>query len=291
MKYYKLTLIILTFLFMKTQVAYAQNFLSGFIKVESGKLYYEIAGAGDNIILIHDGLVHHEVWDAQFVFFSQNYSVIRYDRRGYGKSPISDTAFSSEEDLYKVFLQLKIESAILFGISAGGALAIDFTLKYPKKVRAMVLAGAVVSGYPITPYTFSRGGRINLNDIINDQEKMIQYFGWDDPYEVYPGNIKAKERLLELLKKYPENVDLISKRKFEKKPEREAFGNLAEIKVPVLILTGEFDIPDVHAHAGVIEAGIENSKRAIVMKSGHLIPLEQPEIFNELSLEFLKKLK
>ena len=69
-----------------------------------------------------------------------------------------------------------------------------------------------------------------------------------------------------------------------------AVRSLSEIKVPALILVGEFDIPDVHAHAGVINAGIGNSKREIIPRSGHLIPIEQPVLFNEAIMKFLNKL-
>ena len=75
---------------------------------------------------------------------------------------------------------------------------------------------------------------------------------------------------------------------FLKPPDRPAAKFLSEIKVPALILVGEYDIPDVHSHAGVIEFGIPNAKREIIMNSGHLIPLEQPEVFNASVMKFLK---
>lgn len=198
--------------------------------------------------------------------------------------------YSHVEDLFQVFKQLKIDKAVIMGISAGGALTIDFTLKYPEKVKTLVLVGAVVSGYNFSPFVYSRGGRINLSEIKDNREKMIQYFGWDDPYEIYKENIDAKKRMLQLLKKYPDNVDYTNRGKYEKPLDREALGHLNEIKVPMPILTGEYDIPDVHANAGVIETNIKNSKRVIVMKSPHLIPLEQPDVFNKLCAEFLNGL-
>ena len=67
-----------------------------------------------------------------------------------------------------------------------------------------------------------------------------------------------------------------------------AYRRLNEINIPVLILCGEFDIRDVHAHAGAINAGISNSRRIIIPKSGHLIPMEQPDLFNETVANFLK---
>jgi pimeloyl-ACP methyl ester carboxylesterase len=64
---------------------------------------------------------------------------------------------------------------------------------------------------------------------------------------------------------------------------------LDEIQVPTLIVVGEYDIPDVHAHAGVIEAGIPGSKRVIVNNAAHHVPTEQPEILNELILKFIQE--
>jgi tetratricopeptide (TPR) repeat protein len=65
--------------------------------------------------------------------------------------------------------------------------------------------------------------------------------------------------------------------------------SLGEIRVPVLIVVGEFDIPDCHAHAGALQAGIEGSERIVVSNAGHLVPLEQPGIFNEIVLTFLRE--
>jgi tetratricopeptide (TPR) repeat protein len=54
-----------------------------------------------------------------------------------------------------------------------------------------------------------------------------------------------------------------------------------------LIVDGEFDIPDVFVHAGAIESGIPFSQKIIIRNAGHLVPLEQPEVFNEQVLKFL----
>ncbi len=263
---------------------------SGYINVEGGKLFYEIAGEGEYIVLLHDGILHHEIWDAQFPVLAENYRVVRYDRRGYGKSFSPQAPFSHIDDLNQLFIQLKIDKATLFGMSAGGGIAIDFTLQYPEKVNGLVLVGAVVSGYGFSAHFFTRGGHINSLLEYLEPQKFIKYFGWEDPYEVYPENLKAKEKFLRLLEANPLNVTG-ALGYFVKPLERAAVKYLHEIKVPVLILVGEYDIPDVHAHSGVIEAGIPNAKREIIFKAGHLIPLEQPEAFNASVLIFLKSLE
>ena len=133
---------------------------SGYINVDGGKLFYEIAGEGENIVLLHDGMVHREIWDEQFPVLAKNYRVVRYDRRTYGKSSDPQAPYSDIEDLNQLFIQLKIDKAIIFGMSSGGGLAIDFTLKYPAKVSALVLVGAVVSGYGYSPHMITRGGHM-----------------------------------------------------------------------------------------------------------------------------------
>jgi 3-oxoadipate enol-lactonase len=260
---------------------------SGFVEVENGKIYYERAGQGETIVLIHDGLVHHVIWEEQFPVFSKNYDVVRYDRRGYGRSPQPEKPYSNIEDLHQLFHQLNIDKAIVMGMSAGGGLAIDFTLAHPNRVASLVLVGAVVSGFTYTDHFFSRGGHLHPSTW-NDPDAFRRYWYTDDPYEIAPQNTAVKERVRQIIEANPHDADL-SKNRLILRPERPALGRLHEIKVPALIVVGEHDIPDVHAHAGAIEAGIPNARRIIISGAGHLVPLEQPEAFNEQVLQFLKE--
>ena len=59
---------------------------SGYAEVNGTKLYYEMAGKGRALVLIHGGAVDRRAWDDQFPEFSQHYRTIRYDTRGSGKS-------------------------------------------------------------------------------------------------------------------------------------------------------------------------------------------------------------
>jgi 3-oxoadipate enol-lactonase len=256
---------------------------TGYVLVDGGKLFYELAGTGKNIVLLHDGMVNREIWDEQFPLLAKTYRVIRYDRRGYGKSSDPEIKYSHITDLNQLFIQLKIDKAIIFGMSSGGRLAIDFTLTYPEKVTGLVLVGAVVSGFGYTSHMDTRGGHFNPQKY-SDPLKVHEYFIMDDPYEIYSENTVAKEKVMKLL------PNLARQNSVPTQPAgKVAIRSLTEIKVPALILVGEYDIPDVHAHAGVINAGISNSKRVIIPRSGHLIPIEQPALFNEAIMTFLSK--
>jgi len=262
---------------------------TGYLEVPDGKLYYEVAGEGDWIVLVHDGNLHSVTWDDQFPVFSKNYKVVRYDRRGYGKSTYPEKPYSNIEDLAEVFRQLNIEKATLMGMSAGGGLVIDFSLEHPDRVTGLVLVGAVVSGYGYSDHMRTRGGHLSP-DVLSDPAKLADYMCHKDPYTFYEGNQEAKKRGYDYLMSSLQNYRM-DKFNLLKGPKRPALPNLGEIKVPALIIVGESDIPDCHAHAGAIEVGIAGSKRVIISKAGHIVPLEQPTIFNEIVLTFLRENK
>jgi len=257
---------------------------TGYVLVDGGKLFYELSGTGENIVLLHDGMVNREIWDEQFPLLAKSYRVVRYDRRGYGKSSDPEMKYSHIEDLNRLFVQLNIDRAVIFGMSSGGRLAIDFALTYPEKVEGLVLVGAVVSGFGYTSHMLTRGGHFDPQKF-TDPVKVHEYYIKDDLYEIYSENTSAKEKVMKLLPNLGRENRVPTQ-----PPAKVAVRSLSEIKVPALILVGEYDIPDVHAHAGVINAGIANSKREIIPRSGHLIPIEQPALFNEAILSFLNKL-
>jgi len=259
---------------------------SGYLDVDGGRLYYEEVGSGECIVLVHDGLLHHATWDGQFDEFARTHRVVRYDRRGYGKSDFPTSSYSNVADLLKVFDQLGIEQAWLIGMSAGGGLSIDFTLAHPERVIGLVLAGAVVRGFDYTPHFYTRGGRLT-REVLNDPVALRAFFSETDPYTVVPAHTVARERVKSILAAYPQNADL-SKHNLEA-PLPSAVERLGEIQKPTLIMVGEHDIPDVHAHAGAIDAGIPGARRVVISDAGHLVPLEQPEAFNAEVRAFLRE--
>lgn len=263
----------------------AQMESSGYIDSGGAKIFYESGGEGPVMIFLHDGLVHREIWEYQFPFFSENHRVIRYDRRGYGKSSEAAGAFSNIQDLNNLYAQLKIERACLIAMSSGGALAIDFTLRYPEKVSSLILVGAVVGGFSYTQHFYTRGG--HLPPDLKTAEERALYYAKDDPYEIFRENKAAQEKVVQFVKNNPRRGHGSAA---GPRPAKPAYLRLNEIEVPTLILVGEFDIPDVHAHAGAIQAGMANAKRDIISNSGHLIPIEQPELFNEAVAKFLNAL-
>jgi pimeloyl-ACP methyl ester carboxylesterase len=257
----------------------------GFIEVDGGQLYYEVAGAGETIIMVHDGLLHRETWNLQFDDLAKDHRVIRYDRRGYGKSPAPEEPFSAVEDLDEVFEALGVKQAMLIGMSAGARLAVDYTLAYPRKVSALILVGPVVSGMDFTNHFYDRGGRIT-QEITSDRAVWRNYYVQDDPYTITLGHDTARELAQKMLDANPHNFAAVNNQ-LARQPDQPALGRLSEITVPTLILVGEHDIADVHAHTGALETGIPGAQRVIIRDAAHLIPLDQPEPFLAAVRDFM----
>ena len=254
-----------------------------FVDVEAGKLYYEECGTGpEATVLIHDGIAHSAVWDDVWPAFCKRFHTIRYDRRGFGRTPASTTFYTETEDLATLLRNRKVSHAILVGSSHGGELSIDFTLQYPSLVRQLVLVGAVVSGLPYTDHFLNRG-LINSQPFEKDDVKGGLANWSKDKYLLAPTHDAPKKRLLDLLTAYPQDMTHSD----YARPTQAALPRLKEIRVPTLILVGDVDIPDVHAHAGAIEAGIPGSKRVIIPETGHLMYLEKPEEFSRTVITFI----
>ena len=106
---------------------------TGSVDVPGGSLYYEVAGEGPAMTLIHPGLWDSRTWDPQVpVLVDAAFRVIRYDVRGYGRSSrLTGEPYSHVRDLEALLDVLEVPLTILVGCSMGGAIAIDFTLEHP----------------------------------------------------------------------------------------------------------------------------------------------------------------
>jgi len=254
-----------------------------FVEVEGGTLYYEECGSGpQTVVLLHDGGAHSAIWDDVWPAFCKQFHTIRYDRRGYGRSPEATAGYYEVEDLAVLLRHLKVARAAVVGSSHGGSVSIDFTLQYPQMVQQLALIGAVVSGLPYSDHFLNRGMQNSKPFEKNDVNAGLTNWA-NDKYLIAPGHDAARKRLLKLLKSNPQDMT----HNDYARSTQPALPRLSEIRVPTLILTGDADIPDVHAHAGAIEAGIHGSRRVVLSDAGHLMYLEKPEEFSNIVIGFI----
>ncbi len=256
----------------------------GTVEVDGGSLHYQVEGAGPALVLLHDGLVDLRVWDGVWEGLTGEFRVVRYDRRGYGGSPAATEPYVPRDDLRRLMDHLEISAATLVASSAGGDLALRTAFAYPSRVERLVLIGPVVSGLGFSKHFKARNqGMIALQSQEGGLEGVIH--GWlADPYLTARASSEARDELGELLRT---SGGLTRKGGMER--GRRAFGHLGEILVPTLVVMGEEDHPDVHAHGGAIQAGVRGARREVIPGAGHLVALEAPEALLETLLPFLRE--
>lgn len=246
---------------------------------------YQVAGEGPAVLLLHDGLTHARVWDPIFAALARDHRVVRFDRRGFGRSDVPREPYSPLEDIGAVLDAAGVERATLVGASWGGGLALAFALAHPGRVEALVLAGPVIPGYGYSEHFTSRGFR-NASPLLDGKPGRALRNWVEDPWIVAPGNKDARKALRALLEPVFEK-QTAQRPDLERLPEPNLLPHLPAIETSTLILVGEADIPDVHAHAGVLETRLPDARRVVVPEAGHLLFLERPGEFERLVRGFL----
>jgi pimeloyl-ACP methyl ester carboxylesterase len=167
---------------------------SGFATIDNAKIYYEVAGKGLPLVMIHAGVADSRQWNNEFTNFAQSYQVIRYDMRGYGKSEPVDGEFSHMSDLVSLLDTLEIhEPIVIMGCSMGGGLAMDFALTHPSRAKALIMVDSGPSGLKLDKPSSSKFADAekafeagNL-DLVAEIETQIWFDGIDrTPEQVNP---------------------------------------------------------------------------------------------------------
>lgn len=258
----------------------------GVAELDGAGLYYEIAGRGAPLVLIHGFPLDASMWEAQFAAFVRDFRVLRYDVRGFGRSSVpADQPYSHAVDLRALLDHLDMGAVHLIGLSMGGQIALDFALAYPERARTLV---SVDSGP--TGYAFSAEWNRLMEPIwrapegTSVEEKKRRWLA-------HPMFAPAFERQ-EVGEHMQRMVESYSGWHWQhKNPVRwsmpPAAERLEEIRIPTLLLVGERDLPDIHAIADLLEARLPRVQRAVLAGVGHMANMEAPERFNTLVREFL----
>ena len=115
---------------------------------DGGRLYFEMAGDGPAVTLIHPGLWDSRTWDPQFEPWSERFRMLCYDVRGYGRSSrLTGEPYSHTRDLDVLLSATGVERTALVGCSMGGGIEIDFTLEHPGRVTALVAVASALGGF------------------------------------------------------------------------------------------------------------------------------------------------
>ena len=272
---------------------------SGYANVNGTKLYYEVAGTGEPIVLIHGSFGDRRHWDFQFNEFSKKYKVLRYDVRGYGKSalPNPDSAYTDSEDLNALLDFLRIEKANICGLSMGTLIAIDLALSHPDKCNSLILCGPRVAGDGSAEYRTAYADSVSAGisravEIVKNKgakEGTDSLWTGNNPLSRAVRSPKTLEALLKMGYEYSWLRYLYANKRMQAFPM--AIKKLNEIKIPALIITAEYDLELCKTVANILAKEIPNAKLLSIKGAGHMMNMDRPEEFNKRMVEFFKHLK
>lgn len=245
-------------------------------------LAYDIEGDGDAVVLIHAFSVDRRMWDREVQVLRSRVRVIRYDLPGHGQSPMPAEPYAPHEDLKALLDELGVARAALVGLSAGTAVAADFAIAYPDRVTKLVLASPSVNGY--VPK-----GSMEWMKPVFDAARAGDARGaaerWAETPIMRVDDPGAAARLRRLVLDNTALWGLASNPQRSLQPQ--AFGRLAEIRTPVLVLVGERDTDDIHAVANALSTQVTGAKRIVIPGAGHMLNFAAPEVFGRALVEFL----
>ena len=245
--------------------------------------YADTGGSGVPVVFVHAATGSRRVWEYQQpAFTSGGYRVITYDRRGFGRStviPAGPQPGTGADDLLALVDHLKLDRFHLVGTAAGGIVALDFAVSFPRRLRSLVVANSI-GGVQDEDY-LELGRRLRppqFNALPADVRELGPSYRAANP--------SGTSRWLELERQSrPEGTT----------PPAQTFRNqltfslLETIAVPTLLLTGDADLYAPPAVLRLFAARIKPSESVIVPEVGHSAYWEQPEIFNKTVLAFIGK--
>lgn len=265
-----------------------------FLNVNGGRLYYETAGQGRAVVFIHAGIADSRMWQPQWEAFAPHYRLVRFDTRTYGQTTTEDVPYSNRADLLALLDHLGIERAVLIGCSRGGQIAADFTLEHPERVSALVLVCAGMGGltqidsdpeqdalYEEAEAAEAAGDWAKVIDL--DVRAWVDGFGrpMDTATDARLEPIRALVREMEWA-----SVAHNSEGGQPIVLDPPAAGRLAELRLPVLVLAGDYDELAAQKIGDLYAAGVAGAQ-LVHLPTAHLPNLELPDEFNRLVRDFL----
>jgi len=251
------------------------------IKIDGRDVHYYTAGEGEPLVVIHGGAGDARSWWHNIQELAEKYKVFAPDLPGYGTSQPLDgnyyiPEFSDFINKFTKFLHLKRFSVI--GHSLGGGIALNFVLKFPGKVKKLILVSSLGLGREIALWL----RLISLPTVVKILGslvgKIIQFAGWmlgqSNPFELVLPISPVVVRIGTSIANFHQQSLVLEK-------------FLPKIKVPTLLIWGGRDpvVPVKTAYRAVKE--FPNARLLVFKKSGHNVHREQLKNITHLINEFL----
>jgi pimeloyl-ACP methyl ester carboxylesterase len=258
--------------------------------VDSGRtasgLWYEVRGAGPNVVLVHGANLDSRGWGTLPAALASTHRVTLMDLRSHGRSGDATGPFSWTDDVVEVLDAIGARDAVLVGHSLGAQIVLDLALAHPTRVRALVVVGPAISGKPLDkpPEGFeSLLSALRAGDFVQAGVALAAM-----PVMTLQRDTSARALARRIVS---ENVRLFKARPEWVRPiEPPAIQRLESISRPVLVLTGALDPTESNDAGNVLVDRLPNATGETFAGCGHLVPMDCPNESNRAVQAFLRRL-
>ena len=250
----------------------------GFADLGNTKLWYwDTGGPGEVVVFLHPGSGSAEFYPfQQAVFAKAGYRAISYSRRGQnGSEPGKDAAtYFAADDLLALMDHLKVAKFHLVGNALGGYVGLDLALSRPDRVQSLVLACSMMG---IAEPDFAR----TLQSL---RPKAFEEL----PLEVKELGPSYRAANPEGVAEWKRRNERSGTRGPVRLRNRFTWETLAGLKVPTLLMTGDADLWIPPWLLYQVAPKFPNGKVVVVPNAGHGVQWEQPALFNDAVLQFVR---
>jgi pimeloyl-ACP methyl ester carboxylesterase len=263
--------------------AQTQTVHEGYADLPGVRLFYiDTGGSGTPLVLMHAATGSVRAWEHQVpAFTAAGYRVVSFDRRGWGRteSTAGSPPGTAADDLIALMDHLHIDRFHLVGTAAGGFVAFDTALSFPKRLRSIVVANSI--GGVQDQEFLALGRRIRPPEFTAMPAELREV---SPSYRA--GNPEGTRKWVEL--------EHISRPPGPPAPaqalkNRITFAQLETITVPTMLLTGDADMFAPPPVMRMFAKRIKGAETLVVPEAGHSTYWEQPDVFNRAVLNFIRK--
>jgi len=241
----------------------------------------------ETVLLLHGLGSCGEDWILQLPALTPHYRVVTLDARGHGGSPKPIQRYTIEEmteDVIETMDDLKINDFHAVGLSMGGCMALQLAIAHPHRVRTLTSVNS-----------YAKLKLAGIGGVIRFIERMwMLYFGSMEQMGAVIANRLFPKESFEVqrqlaIQRFAANPREVYKKVIPGVALFNALSKVNQVKCPTLIIAGDRDLTVPLAAKQQLHRAIPQSEMIIIPDSGHATPIDQPEEFNKVLVEFLKK--
>ncbi|AFR06020.1 alpha/beta hydrolase [Nocardiopsis alba] len=252
------------------------------IAADGTRLWYDVHGAGEPLLLIHGQSLDHEMWEGVYTDLAEHHRVVRMDLRGTGGSdaPV-DGPYSMEllaGDALAVLDDLGIDRAHVYGFSMGGKVAQTLAASAPERVGALVLGSTAPGGDNEVERPHHASVALRKANTEEGRVLIAHLFYTPEWADSHPETVA---RIL------PRNPLRAQRRHYEASLKHDGWDRLPLIQAPTLVVHGEDDELTPVANAELLAERIPDARTLILPGARHGYPHEAAPKATEAVVDFL----